>query len=186
VRGANMLPFNAATDCIGAATETEAHTLPADQTPPELAFDVTTPREAAIQAARAYLTRPGMAPTITAAQLNTLLTDTDPSNDPLVVSVRSAEHYALGHVPGAINIPYKEIANEEQLRKLPKDRKIVVYCYTGHTAGIATGILGMLGYDVVNLKWGINSWTQNMDVVKTPQIQPGELYDYPTTAGPNP
>lgn len=186
VRGTNMVHFDPAVDCIDAATETTAHTLPADQEPPELAFDVTTAREAAIQAARAYFNRPGMAPTMTAAQLNTLLTDADPANDPLVVSVRSAEHYALGHIPGAINIPYKEIANEEQLKKLPKDRKIVIYCYTGHTGGIATGILGMLGYDVVNLKWGINAWTQDMNVVKVPQIQPNELFDYTTTAGPNP
>ena len=39
-----------------------------------------------------------------------------------------------GHVPGAYNIPYKEIAKIANLEKLPTDKTIVVYCYTGHTA----------------------------------------------------
>jgi rhodanese-related sulfurtransferase len=38
-------------------------------------------------------------------------------NDPIIVSVRSAEHYALGHVPGAINIPWREIALGTSLNK---------------------------------------------------------------------
>lgn len=46
-----------------------------------------------------------VAPTINAQALWENLNDGDSSNDPVIVSVRSAEHYALGHIAGAINIP---------------------------------------------------------------------------------
>ena len=61
-------------------------------------------------------------PTISADALFDNLNDGDDSNDPVVVSVRSAEHYEMGHVPGAINIPWKAIANPENLAKLPADQ----------------------------------------------------------------
>ena len=88
-------------------------------------------------AADAYLGS-GAAPVIKADALWENLSDGDPDNDPFIVSVRKAEHYELGHVPGAINIPWKNIAETENLAKLPTDQPIVVYCYTGHTGQIAT------------------------------------------------
>jgi hypothetical protein len=37
---------------------------------------------------------------------------------------------------------------------------VIAYCYTGHTGGLATMALGILGYDVRNLLYGFNGWTQ--------------------------
>ena len=69
------------------------------------------------------------------------LSDGDTSNDPFIVSVRAPEHYALGHIEGAINIPWKTIADDASLAMLPMDQPIVVYCYTGHTGQVAATIL---------------------------------------------
>lgn len=69
--------------------------------------------------------------------------------------MRSREHYELGHVPGAHNISWRQIANPTNLAKLPTDHKIVAYCYTGHTGQVAATILNVLGYDVTNLKFGM-------------------------------
>jgi len=113
-------------------------------------------------AADVYLT--DAAPVITAAGLFELLDDGIDSNDPFIVSVRAPDAYALGHIPGAINIPWKTIADLDNLRKLPPDRDIVVYCYTGHTGGLATTALNLLGYNAKNLKFGIISWTQDAEV----------------------
>jgi rhodanese-related sulfurtransferase len=131
------------------------------------------------KAAEAYLGS-GKSPTISADALYTNLNDGDKSNDPFIVSVRSADHYALGHIPGAINIPYKTIAKPENLAKLPKDKQIVVYCYTGHTGQIAATVLGLLGYDVVNLKFGMMGWTKNDTVLATKRFGPDtDARDYP-------
>jgi len=122
----------------------------------------------------------GWSPTISADALYENLNDGDTSNDPFIVSVRSAEHYALGHVPGAINIPWKGIAKPENLAKLPTDQPIVVYCYTGHTGQIATTVLRLLGYEVQNLKFGMMGWTQNDEVLGITRFGPDtDQRDYP-------
>jgi LPXTG-motif cell wall-anchored protein len=84
----------------------------------------------------------------------------------------------LGHVPGAINIPWKAIASPDNLAKLPTDQQIVVYCYTGHTGQVAAATLKVLGYDVVNLKYGMMGWTLNEDVLATARFDPETQPDY--------
>jgi len=106
-------------------------------------------------------------PVITADALYENLNDGDETNDPFILSVRSREHYELGHVPGAYNIPWRQIANPEHLAKLPRDRQIVAYCYTGHTGQVAATILNVLGYDVTNLKFGMMGWTDDAEVLAT-------------------
>lgn len=101
---------------------------------------------------------------IKAGDLLDLITDGEDANDPVIVSIRDAEDYALGHIPGAINIPFKEIAKIENLEKLNPDRQIVIYCYTGRTASQATAILNILGYDARNLLWGITGWTTDPEI----------------------
>lgn len=44
-----------------------------------------------------------------------------------IVSIRDPEHYAIGHIPTAINIPRNEIARVENLKKLDLNRTIIVY-----------------------------------------------------------
>ncbi|MFZ5918817.1 MAG: rhodanese-like domain-containing protein [Chloroflexota bacterium] len=130
------------------------------------------------RAADAYLT--SATPVITADALYALLNDGDASNDPFIVSVRSAEHYALGHIPGAVNIPWKQIAKAESLAQLPTDKQIVTYCYTGHTGQVAATVLGTLGYNVVNLKFGMMGWTKNDEVLAITRFGPTtDQRDYP-------
>jgi rhodanese-related sulfurtransferase len=149
------------------------------------------------KAADAYLSS-DKAPVISADALFENLNDGDTDNDPFVLSVRKAEHYALGHIPGAINVYWKNVAEPDNLAKLPKDKQIVVYCYTGHTGQIAATVLNLLGYDAVNLKFGMMGWTKNDDVLATKRYGPGsgeadyrleteaneatETYDFPTVS----
>jgi rhodanese-related sulfurtransferase len=121
----------------------------------------------------------GWAPTISADALFENLNDGDTSNDPLVVSVRAADAYALGHIAGAINIPWNQIAKPENLAKLPADQPIVVYCYTGHTGQVAATVLKTLGYDVTNLKYGMMGWTLDDEVLGTARYDPATAPDYP-------
>lgn len=74
----------------------------------------------------------------------------------VVLSVRSAEDFAKGHIAGAINIPWGK-GMQEKFNTLPKDKKIIVYCYTGQTAGQTVAGLKMLGYDAVSLNSGMGT-----------------------------
>ena len=72
----------------------------------------------------------------------------------VIVSARKAEDYAAGHIEGAINIPFGKdmVAGFEAL---PRDKVIVVYCYTGQTAGQTTAALRLMGYKAVSLNGGM-------------------------------
>ncbi|WP_018306900.1 rhodanese-like domain-containing protein [Desulfitobacterium hafniense] len=78
------------------------------------------------------------------------------AKDPSVMflSARKAEDFAKGHIEGAINIPFAK-GMQASFAQLPKDKKVIVYCYTGQTAGQTTAILRLLGYDAVSLNSGM-------------------------------
>ena len=72
-----------------------------------------------------------------------------------IIDVRTPEEYQGGHLPGAINIPVDNLANEirEDL-----DQVIVVYCQSGRKSKAASEILEDLGYQVVLDGGGISSY----------------------------
>jgi len=118
---------------------------------------------------------------INSTYLHTLITDDNTTNDPFILSIRNVEDYALGHIPGAVNIEYRSVFTEENLETLPKDKQIVVYCYTGHTAAQTTALLNTMGYDAVCLLWGMCSWTNDSDVAADMYYTAGN--DYPVVSG---
>jgi rhodanese-related sulfurtransferase len=75
-------------------------------------------------------------------------------DDVVFVSVRRAEHFAEAHIEGAMNIPFGK-GMQEDFASLPADKKLIVYCYTGQTAGQVVGGLRMLGFDAVSLRGGM-------------------------------
>jgi len=52
-----------------------------------------------------------------------------------IVDVRTAEEFARGHFPGAVNVPAETFAS--RLGELPKDRPVYVHCGTGARAEMA-------------------------------------------------
>ena len=145
---------------------------------PELDTGASSNSEIVRTAVDNYLNS-GKAPTISADALFENLNDGDESNDPVILSVRKPEDYAKGHIPGAINIPWTELGKPENLAKLPPDRPIVAYCYTGHTGQIATTLLNTMGYDVTNLKFGMMGWSKDPEVVATTGVfDPATQADY--------
>lgn len=80
------------------------------------------------------------------------------SGDYLFVSVRQADAYAKGHLPGALNVPFGRGMGKD-LVKLPRDKKIIVYCYTGQTSAQVMTVLRMMGYDAFFMLGGMDAWT---------------------------
>jgi len=108
------------------------------------------------------------------AMLKALITDEDPTNDPLILDVRFEADYnrvdmngVPMRIPGAIWIAeFNKMAEPENLDKLDAalaehilrtgNDDIVVYCHLGQMSGLVTGVLGSIGYDVKTLKLGYN------------------------------
>ncbi|TAN45167.1 MAG: rhodanese-like domain-containing protein [Nitrospirae bacterium] len=79
--------------------------------------------------------------------------------DFLVVDVRpAAKAYKAGHIPGAIHIPYNEMLQADNLKKLPKDKKIILICATGQLQNIPLMPLRLLGYDAYTMAFGYAAW----------------------------
>jgi len=49
--------------------------------------------------------------------------------DAQIVDVLPREEYAHAHLPGAINLPLKELTPDVARARLQADRPIIVYCY---------------------------------------------------------
>lgn len=62
------------------------------------------------------------------------------------IDVRTPEEYAEGHLQGAKNIPFDQIANEIAKVEPNQSAPINLYCKTGRRAGIAKAELEKLGY----------------------------------------
>lgn len=65
----------------------------------------------------------------------------------VVIDVRTPAEYAAGHVEGAVNIPYEQIA--AGIRAVPgasKDQAMLLYCRSGRRSAIAKETLEKLGY----------------------------------------
>ncbi len=78
----------------------------------------------------------------------------------LVVDVRTPQEYASGHIQGALNIPYDQIADRLNELGEKKDRPIVLYCRSGRRAGIALATLRRLGYTNVLNAGGLRDLKQ--------------------------
>ena len=75
-----------------------------------------------------------------------------------VLDVRPEDEFALGHLPGAINIPLKEL--EKRLAELPKRREVVAYCRGPYCvlSFEAVAALRQRGFKVRRLEDGLPEW----------------------------
>jgi phage shock protein E len=69
----------------------------------------------------------------------------------VVIDVRTQAEFDGGHIDGALNIPYDIIGDEIDSVCADTSKLIVVYCRSGHRAGVAKESLFAKGYtNVVN------------------------------------
>ncbi|AZN39019.1 rhodanese-like domain-containing protein [Paenibacillus albus] len=88
-------------------------------------------------------------------------------NDFLLIDVRSEKAYGECHIPGAINLPSRQI-NEGTTAAFNKEQTIVVYCWgpacNGATKGAAR--LSGLGFKVKEMLGGIEYWRKEGNEVE--------------------
>ncbi len=110
-----------------------------------------------IKQAQAYLLS-GKSPVVNGQTLKEQVLDRA-DNLYFLVDIRSPVDYSNGHILDAINIPARNIAEMENLKKLPADKKIIVVGYDGTDASEITRLLNILGYDAFALFQGMRIWT---------------------------
>ncbi len=70
-----------------------------------------------------------------------------------LLDVRTIKEYKQAHLPNATLIPLDKLKNN--LNKLPKNKKILVYCRSGNRSISASRILKNSGRTPVNIEQGI-------------------------------
>ncbi|MBN2088408.1 rhodanese-like domain-containing protein [candidate division KSB1 bacterium] len=87
---------------------------------------------------------------------------TDPTKYFIVNYWPEAEYLNPGHIPGAFQFtPNQSLKKDAQLKNLPTDKKIVIYCYSGQTSAQVAAYLQLLGYDAYSLLYGVNGFAYN-------------------------
>jgi phage shock protein E len=75
----------------------------------------------------------------------------------MLIDVRSEKEYTQGHIPGAVHVPLAEIG--DKVKKLKKDKHVVVYCRSGNQSIWAIKRMMGMGYtNLYNLKGGYHAW----------------------------
>jgi rhodanese-related sulfurtransferase/rubrerythrin len=74
-----------------------------------------------------------------------------------ILDVRQPREYELGHLPGALLIPVKEVTT--RLTELDPEKPILVYCAAGVRSKAAAQLLLAHGFkDVYNMSGGFGAW----------------------------
>ena len=75
-----------------------------------------------------------------------------------------------GHIDGAINYDPSATAKtlnlSKDLKTLPTNKPVVLYCFTGQTSSYVGAYLRLLGYDAKSLTYGANSMIYDIMVAK--------------------
>ena len=78
-------------------------------------------------------------------------------NNPIVIDIRNYYYYSLGHIDGAINVPYYNLLNNYS-HYLTKYQRYYLYCDTGEQSSAIVLRLNGFGYDTVNIHGGYQEY----------------------------
>jgi rhodanese-related sulfurtransferase len=97
---------------------------------------------------------PSEAPSISAAELHA---QRESDATPAILDVRTPEEYASGHIPGAVNIPFEQVA--ERIAEIDATNGVAVYCMIGPRARKGEAALLAAGHEkVFHLEGGMSAW----------------------------
>ena len=76
-----------------------------------------------------------------------------------IIDIRSATDFAAGHIENAHNVAAGEVLSHVEGADLSGYDEVCIVCYTGQTAGWATCLLRLMGYEnAYSMKFGMCSW----------------------------
>ncbi len=83
--------------------------------------------------------------------------DLDQKKGMMLLDVRTNKEHEGGHIPGSVHVPFSDIG--DKMKKIKKDKELVVYCQSGNRSIWAIKRLMGMGYkNLVNLKGGYHAW----------------------------
>lgn len=88
---------------------------------------------------------------------NISVTDFMKLSNPNVIDLRTIENYNNNHIPNAKNIPFEKLISRPS-NYLQRNETYYIYCTYGKKSISVCKILNNLGYHVININGGYESW----------------------------
>lgn len=80
----------------------------------------------------------------------------------MLLDVRNPDEYALGHIPGSVNLPLSEIRTADD--RIPDlNTPLFIYCLSGARSGRAIAELRSMGYTELHNLGGISKWRGELE-----------------------
>ena len=74
-----------------------------------------------------------------------------------VIDARDASQFAKGHIPGAVNMDWRQVLAKRNT--IPKNKPVLIYCNTGSLSAQAGFALRVAGWDNLRiLQGGMQEW----------------------------
>jgi rhodanese-related sulfurtransferase len=75
----------------------------------------------------------------------------------VVIDARDSAQFAKGHIPGALNMDWRQVLAKRN--SIPKNKPVLIYCNTGSLSAQAGFALRVAGWDNVRiLQGGMQEW----------------------------
>ena len=75
----------------------------------------------------------------------------------MVIDARDSAQFAKGHIPGAVNMDWRQVLAKRNT--IPKNKPVLIYCNTGSLSAQAGFALRVAGWDNVRiLQGGMEEW----------------------------
>jgi rhodanese-related sulfurtransferase len=160
---------------------------PDPQTPgqvdPKPGDDAPKAEEVLLEAAKAYFAHVAagnnnMTPSATVKEW----LDGNP-NSVFILDIRSAEDFEKGHIPGAVHSARGKVG--EIMDRIPRNKPVIVACYTGQNAGYTVAYLRMAGFEnVTSLFYGIKDGWVDRDKLPLEGTGLVKAADLPAVSAP--
>ena len=83
-------------------------------------------------------------------------------SNPIIIDIRSTYYYNLGHINGAINVPYYNLLNNYS-HYFSKYNKYYLYCDMGDQSLEIANRLNKFGYDTFSIIGGYQEYLRFID-----------------------
>lgn len=101
------------------------------------------------------------------------------------INFERKDKYDAGHIPGSVR--YKTngtLGIISEMQSIPTDRKVAVYCGTGHNSGFVTAYLRLFGYQAKTVMYGNNAFmhskmVQDRKLLSWLPFSESEIENYP-------
>ena len=118
----------------------------------------------AILATVAWNEQKGGAKSVSAAQATALINN----EDAVVIDIRPATEFRIGHITSSINIPASTFKDKLSELEKHKSKPIILVCKTGISSGSSAKEMQKAGFNVFKLHGGITEWqASSLPLVKS-------------------